>query len=1728
MFDNITPDSDGARRLTKSNFVSGWQGLGGSGSFGLLVYQSNVQDDYDDYIERSYVWNSTSFKLNDSVTFVVNADGTKSIERYSILPWYQGKGKDEFDFESDEPKAQLINPILKKTIDPSGIGRTVDLVFDNTPVPTRTYTSDSFLADQREVSSWSGADPSLITQGKALVDDLFDKGISRFLDKSGNPRPIFYGTTGNDVLSEKTAESSLTDVLISKIKPYQKNGLVLIGGDGNDEITGGGNSDRLLGGDGDDILFGGRMQDGYSSGSPDGEPQVIDNSDKDDGKKDILEGGKGSDTYYVNSRYSVDNALTVSDGSTAVAGLETSPIDTILDSDGNGKVVLRFDYSEANENGVNTDIARYGESITLSGVWDRKDELDKYYGGQVFTWAASENFDLVGVLAENGSLYIFNQFNDHGNYALAEIKNFGSATGGGSSGAFLGISLSGGNPSGNGSGTGTGTGSGSGGTGTGTGTGSGSGGTGTGTGTGTGSGSGGTGTGTGTGSGSGGTGTGTGTGTGSGSGGTGTGTGSGSGGTGTGTGTGTGSGSGDTGTGTGTGNGSGDTGTGTGTGNGSGDTGTGTGTGNGSGDTGTGTGTGNGSGDTGTGAGTGNGSGGSSGTVTLAGTDGADRLVGTPAADVISGGKGDDYLSGGDGGDTYLYNRGDGADTIDDNNWGGTAGDDRIVFGAGISQSDLSFSSYGTDLIIKIAGSSDQIRVSDGLYGAINNPNDGVDRIEKFVFADGSQLDMNTVQQGLLTGTDGNDNITGYATADAITGGKGDDYLSGRGGGDTYLYNRGDGADVIDDNNWANTGDDDQIVFGAGISQSDLSFSSYGTDLIIKIAGTNDQIRVSDGLWAAVNEPSNNVDRIEKFVFADGSQLDMNTVQLGLLTGTDGNDNITGYATADAITGGKGDDYLSGHGGGDTYLYSRGDGSDTIDDNNWGGTAGDDQIVFGAGISQNDLGFYRDGTNLIIKIAGTSDQIRVSDGLWAAINDPSNNVDRIERFVFAGGSQISMSTIEQNLLSNNGGSNGGYVPGDSSGTGSGGAGTDNPPMGGGSGGGSGTPATGGAGSSGGGGAAGDPPASGSAGGSGGGTPSTGGSNGSGGTGGSSGGGSSPDAVTLAGTDGADRLVGTPAADVISGGKGDDYLSGGDGGDTYLYNRGDGADTIDDNNWGGTAGDDRIVFGAGISQSDLSFSSYGTDLIIKIAGSSDQIRVSDGLYGAINNPNDGVDRIEKFVFADGSQLDMNTVQQGLLTGTDGNDNITGYATADAITGGKGDDYLSGRGGGDTYLYNRGDGADVIDDNNWANTGDDDQIVFGAGISQSDLSFSSYGTDLIIKIAGTNDQIRVSDGLYGAINNPNDGVDRIEKFVFADGSQLDMNAVQLGLLTGTDGNDNITGYTTADAITGGKGDDYLSGRGGGDTYLFNRGDGSDTIDDNNWANTGDDDQIVFGAGISRNDIEFYRDGTNLIIKIAGTNDQIRVSDGLWAAINDPSNNVDRIERFVFAGGSQISMSTIEQNLLGTDGGSNGDDGSGTGSSGGSGNSLPMAGRQSRIRTMSASDGNETASAGEGTAENVTLDSDYDGKSDDSSLTSGTDKQDAASSDTTGVEKSGDSSTSASKSTELRGTDGPDNINGFETDDIIAGGMGDDNLSGRGGADIFVFGPASGNDVINDFHGSGSAHDLIQFDHSIFADASSVLAASTQVGSDIVITISSHDTIVLRDTQLSALSTNDFRIA
>jgi Ca2+-binding RTX toxin-like protein len=45
---------------------------------------------------------------------------------------------------------------------------------------------------------------------------------------------------------------------------------------------------------------------------------------------------------------------------------------------------------------------------------------------------------------------------------------------------------------------------------------------------------------------------------------------------------------------------------------------------------------------------------------------------------------------------------------------------------------------------------------------------------------------------------------------------------------------------------------------------------------------------------------------------------------------TPGNDTIVGFNTDDVIEGGRGDDTISGGAGDDTYIYTRGDGNDSI------------------------------------------------------------------------------------------------------------------------------------------------------------------------------------------------------------------------------------------------------------------------------------------------------------------------------------------------------------------------------------------------------------------------------------------------------------------------------------------------------------------------------------------------------------------------------------------------------------------------------------------------------------------------------------------------------------------------------------------------------------------------------------------------------------------------------
>ncbi len=234
---------------------------------------------------------------------------------------------------------------------------------------------------------------------------------------------------------------------------------------------------------------------------------------------------------------------------------------------------------------------------------------------------------------------------------------------------------------------------------------------------------------------------------------------------------------------------------------------------------------------------------GSNGANILYGEAGNDSLYGGSNNDTLIGGKGNDYLQGGYGNDTYIFSKGDGKDTIYDED--STEGNlDTIRFGAGIKPADLIFIhpvcppnvGYNdpgyvdeNDLIIRFKNSpDDQITVKDyfrNYYGIDQANSYAIERIE---FTDSKAVltakDI-IAQARIRHGTAKDDDIYGLADNgnDTIIGGKGNDYLNGGYGNDTYIFSKGDGKDTIYDED-STEGNLDTIRFGAGTKPADLIF----------------------------------------------------------------------------------------------------------------------------------------------------------------------------------------------------------------------------------------------------------------------------------------------------------------------------------------------------------------------------------------------------------------------------------------------------------------------------------------------------------------------------------------------------------------------------------------------------------------------------------------------------------------------------------------------------------------------------------------------------------------------------------------------------------------------------------------------------------------------------------------------------------------------------------------
>jgi Ca2+-binding RTX toxin-like protein len=886
----------------------------------------------------------------------------------------------------------------------------------------------------------------------------------------------------------------------------------------------------------------------------------------------------------------------------------------------------------------------------------------------------------------------------------------------------------------------------------------------------------------------------------------------------------------------------------------------------------------------------------------LSGLGGDDILLGLDGNDDLIGGTGDDELQGGMGDDVYIYEAGDGSDTVIE-----AGGLDALQFGADIAPDDVQLMKEGDDLLVTFKDREDTIRIVGGHADA--------DRAIEFIaFNDGTMWDESQISAyTFIKPTTGYDYIQGTDRDDLIDGLGGGDFISGGVGDDTYSFGRDYGSLTLGDGNTSSSGD--TLVFKQGITLDDLRITRDYSDLTIEIEGGVgfDQVRIDNYFQGQ---------RIENFVFADGTILTYQDIDrlievplatsgsntiLGTgrdealdglagndyIDGYDGNDSINGSAGIDTLYGGAGNDtltggtndavdaqrenswnyvgyysynaaadYLDGGAGDDTYLINAGDGYDQIVD-----TSGSDRILLGAGLSAESIvisegGYWHPGT------------FRIDYGVGAVYVQGNYHSSPIERIESADGKVVLSSEFGNYVVSTISGSaasevlSGGIGPqninaGDGNDVVHGGSGRD----------------------------------------------------------------------SIAGDAGDDLLYGDSGDDILSDGEGYNYLSGGVGNDSL-----DGVGVLD-----GGAGNDRLrpVFNSttGITSTVLfgrgdgadAIESYTTNYVVQLKPGvlpQDVIVtgiVLDGFGGQITlalrdggESLSGIEGATEIRFADGtvwSQADLRALST-VATGTVGNDKLAGSIANDVLNGGEGNDSLAGSSGNDTLIGGTGNdsldggaGNDILDggaDHDAMNGGEgDDTLDGGAGydslqgnagrdtyrFGRGYLADSIYevdfatvgGQETIIEMAA---EIAPSDvtllwGDYTLILDLGGG-DSLSldswrtkpagggtlTVRFADGTEWhDADLLALAPIPqATDAADSLVGDTYSNIIDGGDGDDLIYGWGGADTLLG--GNGRDVV----YGGEGDD--VIDGG----DGIDYLQGGAgNDVITAGAENDQLNGENG-----------------------------------------------------------------------------------------------------------------------------------------------------------------------------------------------------------------------------------------------------------
>lgn len=243
-----------------------------------------------------------------------------------------------------------------------------------------------------------------------------------------------------------------------------------------------------------------------------------------------------------------------------------------------------------------------------------------------------------------------------------------------------------------------------------------------------------------------------------------------------------------------------------------------------------------------------------------------------------------------------------------------------------------------------------------------------------------------------LNGSNQNDNLIGGAGNDILYGNAGNDTLDGGVGSDLMIGGKGNDTYIIDNLN-------DIIIEHAneGTDTIKVGFSyTLGENLEnLALTGT-----------ANINGDGNSYSNILEG--NSGNNILHGYNGNDILFGGAGNDILYGDAQNDTLIGGTGNDTLYGGIGDDTYLFSQGDGIDSINDE----TGKQDAILLDSTVSKDNIAIYSQNGNMIIDYGENIGVDRV-----VALNHFSDANKKIERIELSDGSYITDSDI--NLLIQN-------------------------------------------------------------------------------------------------------------------------------------------------------------------------------------------------------------------------------------------------------------------------------------------------------------------------------------------------------------------------------------------------------------------------------------------------------------------------------------------------------------------------------------------------------------------------------------------------------------------------------------------------------------------------------------------------------------------------------------